>query len=540
MSIIQNDSKTPSFNLTKDIQPFLQSEDFEIKEIELISYLLENRSINQNCNFLKKGFYNSSIESLLQKNIIEKKQHENEVIYRLISIEHFFSWVRKNTKEKVSQMEQNTNIFIKNLRESLDDSVKSEVLFFEGIEGIKDSYRHILDNAKDEICAYFSVVEREQKELQNFFDQEYSPERARRKIFSRNITPKTPKTTYYSMVKDDLYMEIRMVQESLFPIINSEINLYEDYMHCMTFNEYGGFAIIVKGNMAILHKALFEIAWQTCGQLNSIDNLQQLGSKKDFAGEYLYQTDDVKFILNRINKRKNKFFPGMKEQWKKAFPIIEITEAGEHILKIFDLEVMSDFQKPYMKALAKNATMHGGKILNIGFGLGIVDTYIEELRSTREITEHHIVELNEHVFTMAEEWREKQPNKEQIFLHLGNWEVVLLDLQKKEYVFDGVVYDAYPLEIDEICRDSVSFLYSLIKFKLVKEYSGIITFYLDTIDGMSEKFQSYLQALGVNEIQVKKINVSLPDREREHWDTPYFLAPLLTDIQYPPVKEEKL
>ena len=44
------------------------------------------------------------------------------------------------------------------------------------------------------------------------------------------------------------------------------------------------------------------------------------------------------------------------------------------------------------------------------------------------------------------EWRKTQPNREQIFIHHGDWNEVLKELVRKGILFDAIAYDAFPLE----------------------------------------------------------------------------------------------
>ncbi len=521
--------------ISREIAPFLEKEHFSKEEIELLPFFFEKSKIKKSDKIFLKEKFKKALKNLIRKKIIVQKKWQGDHIYLLESLESFFSWIRENTCHKIRDIENNSNAFIDLLRSSLGNAIKSKVTFYEGIKGIRESYYHILDNAEGEICAYYSVLETVQPELQDFFEKEYAPERAKRNIFSRNIAPRTPKTTYFKIQSDELNMEIRQVPPNVFPILNSEINLYGGkYMHCMIFDELGGFAVIIEGeDMVKLHKALFEIAWQNC----RYTTYEKLGiasanvSDEKFW-EHVYLTDNIESVLINIDKRRDKFVPDLKDKWPTAKPEYTTTIDGENILKICNLEVMSDFEKPYMKKLAKIATTHGGKILNIGFGLGMVDDFIEDSRPTRKITEHHIVELNDDVFSEAKKWRDSQSHKKQIFLHKGDWEDVLAKFQKNGIVFDGIVYDGFPLDIDEICRDAIRFLYSLIRLKLVRENSGIVTFYMDSTDGFGNTFQKYLQILGVRDIQIKKVDIDLPNRDCEYWNQPFFLAPLLTDITY--------
>ena len=130
--------------------------------------------------------------------------------------------------------------------------------------------------------------------------------------------------------------------------------------------------------------------------------------KKSLFGKIFISLITLETILEKYRFSERKFFPYMKDSWHQQVPTYLHDSRRRQILKICDLEVMSDFEDPYMKELAKNCHHARRKILNIGFGLGIVDSYIEERRTTRKITEHHIIELNEKVFQQKQKYGEKQ------------------------------------------------------------------------------------------------------------------------------------
>lgn len=51
--------------------------------------------------------------------------------------------------------------------------------------------------------------------------------------------------------------------------------------------------------------------------------------------------------------------------------------------------VMMEWERPIMEAQAKTVTSRGGRVLNIGHGMGIIDSYINQADN---ITEHWIIE----------------------------------------------------------------------------------------------------------------------------------------------------
>ena len=52
--------------------------------------------------------------------------------------------------------------------------------------------------------------------------------------------------------------------------------------------------------------------------------------------------------------------------------------------------VMMDWEAPIMKLAAQTICQNGGRVLNVGFGMGLIDGYIEE----ENIDEHWIIEMH--------------------------------------------------------------------------------------------------------------------------------------------------
>lgn len=98
--------------------------------------------------------------------------------------------------------------------------------------------------------------------------------------------------------------------------------------------------------------------------------------------------------------------------------------------KLMDSEskaVMMAWEKPLMEAHAKAVCSGGGHILNIGFGMGLVDTAIQQYAPVA----HTIVEAHPEVYDrmLRSGWGEK----ENVKIILGRWQDVLPQLES----YDG-------------------------------------------------------------------------------------------------------
>ena len=98
-----------------------------------------------------------------------------------------------------------------------------------------------------------------------------------------------------------------------------------------------------------------------------------------------------------------------------------------------NLNVMMEWERPIMKQAAFDICKNGGDILNVGFGMGIIDSYIQEY----PIKSHTIIEGHPDIQKkiIADGWA-KKPN---VILIFDQWQNVIDNLPK----YDGIYFDTW-------------------------------------------------------------------------------------------------
>ena len=483
------------------IRNILEKTDWSENEILVYSALLEKGAMDLSTISQETGLAIStvqySIKQLLGKKMLSKTIVNEKPNYLVSDIEKLKKWIKGFTKQ-FDHYTENVEKFVEQY-DFNPQMTTSKVRFYEGYRGVKQAYKQMLKDCKDdEICAFFSVVEDIGKDLQDFFVKEYVTERVKKGIRMKNIAMESPKALSYQKNDDKELRQTKLISKEFFPAINTEINLFDDYMHCMSFDEKGAFALIIQDDklVAIL-KAIFVLLW----------------TKK----EGIYMTDQLEQLQETLESRKHLFTRDLKVKWKEAKPQVLNMNDGEQVMKILKHEVMSTYQLPYMQKLADIVTQNGGNILNVGYGLGLVDTEIEKFRKERKIERHYVIENNKHIASEA------RKNKNLIVLE-GEWQKICDEFRGTQ--FDGIIYDGYPLTVDEVHRDGVEFIDKVVKRNLLKE-NGILTFYVDAPETLGKKFKSYLKRLGFTYITAEKVSIKTPDRERQIWKQDHFLAPIV-------------
>ncbi|KAL7262300.1 hypothetical protein ACSBR1_000642 [Camellia fascicularis] len=129
-----------------------------------------------------------------------------------------------------------------------------------------------------------------------------------------------------------------------------------------------------------------------------------------------------------------------------------ITFSEDKLMDSNSKAIMMAWEKPLMEAHAKAVCSGGKHILNVGFGMGLVDNAIQQYAPIK----HTIVEAHPEVYgrMLRSGWGEK----ENVKIIFGCWQDVLPQLES----YDGVFFDTYG-EYYEDMREFHQHLPSLLK-----------------------------------------------------------------------------
>lgn len=173
--------------------------------------------------------------------------------------------------------------------------------------------------------------------------------------------------------------------------------------------------------------------------------------------------------------------------------------------------VMMEWERDWMKESADIVCKSGGDILNIGHGLGLVDSYIQE----HNPKSHTIIEIHPQVHEYMREngWYEKAKVIE------SDWRVVIDKIKS----FDGIYYDTWSNNWNDFENGLLN------KLPYILNKNGIFSFWYH-YDKESERLNKICNKHKL-EISYKKISVDIPEVQYKNGRT--YINPNLKSVLLP-------
>lgn len=139
-----------------------------------------------------------------------------------------------------------------------------------------------------------------------------------------------------------------------------------------------------------------------------------------------------------------------------------IDDAGNGVMMAWETEIM----RRSVKALIPNETA-GKRVLNIGFGMGIVDSMFAATKPVR----HHIIEAHEEVLshldspdsTFGEKWEASGSEAGAYKVHKGRWQDVVPILLERGEVYDAVYFDTFGEDYSQLRKFFTEYIPGLLE-----------------------------------------------------------------------------
>jgi len=190
---------------------------------------------------------------------------------------------------------------------------------------------------------------------------------------------------------------------------------------------------------------------------------------------------------------------------------VELT--SEQLL-IGEWQVMQAWEEPLMDVMAREVTIAGGDILEVGFGMGI---------SARKITRYGcasytVIEAHPTVAEMAREWAAEQQTKCTVIE--SAWQDVIHELDPGG--FDGILFDTYPWSEDERGRNHFAFIPCAPA--LLRDEGTLVCYSDETITFRSEHLSLLLTSF--DEVKLVKVSGLQPPEDCEYWSESHMVVPV--------------
>jgi guanidinoacetate N-methyltransferase len=179
--------------------------------------------------------------------------------------------------------------------------------------------------------------------------------------------------------------------------------------------------------------------------------------------------------------------------------------------ELAESDIMEDWQRPLMAAMAEIAARSRGDLLEVGFGRGISASLIQE----HGVRSHTLIECNPTIAARFEQWRARYPNSE-IRLVPGRWQDVIGELGE----FDSIFFHTYALSEEEsidLLSESVTFAEHF--FEEAARHlrpGGTFTYLTNEIDSLSRSHQRLIFTR-FRSFRVELVQLELPEDVGDAW-----------------------
>jgi len=188
-------------------------------------------------------------------------------------------------------------------------------------------------------------------------------------------------------------------------------------------------------------------------------------------------------------------------------------EYSDHELLIGGSEIMQDWERPLMRALAEEAASSGGHILEVGFGMGISANFLIQAGCSR----YTVIEPHKAVLDQFRKWAQGQPVPVEAVE--GFWEDVIDGLG----LFDGILFDTYPVSSSD--RERKAYLPFIQKASEHLKPGGVFTFYTGYAETLPPEHMDLLKRF-FSQLRTYHVDGLKPPRSCQYWHESRMVVPV--------------
>ncbi|HEV7606267.1 MAG TPA: hypothetical protein VGO61_02975 [Steroidobacteraceae bacterium] len=180
-----------------------------------------------------------------------------------------------------------------------------------------------------------------------------------------------------------------------------------------------------------------------------------LGEEVVALDDYLAMLDEaIRAPTGADDARSGAIDASTERAWLEAAPNVRLDDTSS--LEILGHQVMQEWELPLMRAMANAASCANGKVLEVGYGLGICAGLIQENRPSL----HVVIEANKAVSARAKRVFAAEIAAGTVFVVEDYWENLMSAKSAgplADGIFDGVVFDTFPLTQQDLRKNHFAF-----------------------------------------------------------------------------------
>lgn len=247
-------------NFPLQLKQALRTLGFSENEAKVINFMLHQKKahVREISQHTAIGFatLHHTLTNLVSKSIVRVSSGDPDM-YEMVSEKEFLQWIEDQKKENQHVYDRASDDIRGCIERVHESSWKPDILYFEGVEGIKEIYRDVIATGEDVYS--FLDIQKIHAALDPEFLNEYIAQRKEKNMTSHSIMPRT--TENQDRPHDAELRKVKYV-DSL--PIDGEIRIYDSKVAIITFHQDNPVGVVLKGETNTrLFRALFETMWKS-------------------------------------------------------------------------------------------------------------------------------------------------------------------------------------------------------------------------------------------------------------------------------------